>query len=160
MIGFTDTYAFTQFETTGSYSAIAILHTFKLTVTYSLGSSVFTSRILATDLSPSHCNFKSHVKISWQRLNIFLPLFCSCQFRNYSVVLRLLLRRRSQVKVTLRLTACQSVLVSSPIWCSWPDIYYCWTDAVLLLWGVLSNERTGLYFVRVIVCSSKSFIIM
>jgi hypothetical protein len=27
----------------------------------------------------------------------------------------------------------------------------------LLLWGALSDERTGLYFVIVIVCSSKSF---
>jgi hypothetical protein len=31
---------------------------------------------------------------------------------------------------------------------------------VLLLWGVLSDDRTRLYFVRVIVCSSKSFVIM
>jgi hypothetical protein len=54
----------------------------------------------------------------------------------------------------------QSVLVSSPIWGSWPDIYYCLTVTVLLLWGVLPEERTGLSFVRVIVCSSKSFVIM
>jgi hypothetical protein len=35
------------------YSAIAILHTFKFTITHALGFSVFTSRILAMDLSHS-----------------------------------------------------------------------------------------------------------
>jgi hypothetical protein len=54
----------------------------------------------------------------------------------------------------------QSGLVSSSIWCSWPVIYYCLTVTFLLLWGALSDERTGLYFVRVIVCSSKSFVII
>jgi hypothetical protein len=50
MIRFIAPYTFTQFGTTGNYSAIAILHTFQLTVTHALGLSVFTSRILATDL--------------------------------------------------------------------------------------------------------------
>jgi hypothetical protein len=54
----------------------------------------------------------------------------------------------------------QSVLVSSPIWGSWPDIYYCLTGIVLLSWGALSGKRTGLSFVRVIVCSGESFVIM
>jgi hypothetical protein len=67
-----------------------------------------------------------------------------------------------KVKVTLRLTVrqsiSQSVLVSGPIWGSWQDIYYCLTVTVLLLWVALSDERTGLSFVRVIVCSIKSFI--
>jgi hypothetical protein len=35
------------------YSAVANLHTFQFTVTHALGFSVFTSRILATDLSQS-----------------------------------------------------------------------------------------------------------
>jgi hypothetical protein len=38
------------------HSAIAILHTLQFTVTRALAFSVFTSRILATDLSQSHCN--------------------------------------------------------------------------------------------------------
>jgi hypothetical protein len=50
------------------YSAIAILHTFQFTADHTLGFSVFTSRILATDLSQSHCNFKSHVKSSCHSL--------------------------------------------------------------------------------------------
>jgi hypothetical protein len=54
------------------YSAIAILHTSQFTAAHALGFSVFTSRILATDLSQSHCNFKSHVKSSRLRLIPFL----------------------------------------------------------------------------------------
>jgi hypothetical protein len=41
----------------------------------------------------------------------------------------------------------QYVLVTSLIWGSWPDIYYCWTVTALFLWGALSDERTGLSFV-------------
>jgi hypothetical protein len=70
---------------------------YQFTAAHALGFSVFTSRILATDLSQSHCNFKSHVKTSWHSLIPFLPLFCSCQFRrldattlDYSRILRLL----------------------------------------------------------------------
>jgi hypothetical protein len=63
------------------YSAIAILHAVLLTVTHALGFSVFTSRILATDLSQPHCNLKSHLKSYCHSLTPFLPLFCSCQFR-------------------------------------------------------------------------------
>jgi hypothetical protein len=61
MNGFIDTYTFTQFGTTGNYSAIAILHTLEFTVAHALGFSVFTSRILATDLSQSHYHFNSHM---------------------------------------------------------------------------------------------------
>jgi hypothetical protein len=73
MIGFIDTYTFTQSGAAGSYNAIAILHTSQFTVTHALGFSVYMSRILATDLSQSHCNLKSHIKSSWHRLIPFLP---------------------------------------------------------------------------------------
>jgi hypothetical protein len=56
------------------YSAIAILHPFQFTVTHALGFSVFTSRILAVDISQSHCNFKSHVKSSFHSIILFLPI--------------------------------------------------------------------------------------
>jgi hypothetical protein len=46
------------------YSAIADLHTLQFTVTHAVVFSVFISRILATDLSQSHCNFKLHMKSS------------------------------------------------------------------------------------------------
>jgi hypothetical protein len=35
----------------------------------------------------------------------------------------------------------------APIWGLWPDINYSFTITVLLLWGALSDERTGLSFV-------------
>jgi hypothetical protein len=55
------------------YSAIAVPHTLQFTVAHALGFSVFSSRILATDLSQSHCNFKSHIKFSFRNLIPFLP---------------------------------------------------------------------------------------
>jgi hypothetical protein len=73
MIGFVAPYTFTQFGTTCNYSAIAILYSFQLTVAHALGFSVLTSRILATDLSQSHCNLKSHVKSSCHSLIPSLP---------------------------------------------------------------------------------------
>jgi hypothetical protein len=85
MIGFIDT-LYTLLGTTGNYSAIANLHTSQFTVTHALGFSVFTSRILTTDLSQSHCHFISHMKSSLHSLIPFLPLFCSCQFRRLDSV--------------------------------------------------------------------------
>jgi hypothetical protein len=49
-IGFIAPYTFTQLGTTGDHSAIAIQHNFQSTASHALGFSVFTSRILATDL--------------------------------------------------------------------------------------------------------------
>jgi hypothetical protein len=63
------------------YSATADLHTLQFTDTQALGFSAITSRILATDLSQSHCHFKSDMESSSRSLIPFLPLFCSCQFR-------------------------------------------------------------------------------
>jgi hypothetical protein len=70
-----------QLWTTGNYSAIAILYTLQFIVAHTLGFSVFTSYILATDFQQSHCHLKSHKKSSFQSLTPFLPLFCNCQFR-------------------------------------------------------------------------------
>jgi hypothetical protein len=54
MFGFIDT-LYTLLGTTGNYSAVADLHTLQFTVTHThthtLGISVFTSRILATDFN-------------------------------------------------------------------------------------------------------------
>jgi hypothetical protein len=71
-------------HTTGDYrqySAIAVLHTFQLSVTHALGFPVLTSRILATDFEQSHCRFKSQMKSSCHSPITFLLLFCRCQFR-------------------------------------------------------------------------------
>jgi hypothetical protein len=40
----------------------------------------------------------------------------------------------------------QCVLVSSPIWGSWPNINYCVTVTVLSISGAPSDERSGLSF--------------
>jgi hypothetical protein len=63
------------------YSSIAELHASQFTVKRALGLSVFTSRILATDISQSHCNFKSNMKSSSHTVIPFLPLF-STQFNS------------------------------------------------------------------------------
>jgi hypothetical protein len=70
-------YSHTQLETA------AILHTIEFTVAHALGFSVCISRILATDLSPSHSNFTSYMKSSFHSLITFLPLYCNCQFRRF-----------------------------------------------------------------------------
>jgi hypothetical protein len=55
----------------------------------------------------------------------------------------------SYIAMTFSQSVSQSVLVPSPIWYSWPDVYYCLTFTFLSLWGALSDEMTGLSFVRV-----------
>jgi hypothetical protein len=70
-------YAFTQSETTGNYSAIAIIRTFQFTVAHALGFSVFTSRLLTAGLSQSYCNFKSRMTSSGHSLIPFLPFLLS-----------------------------------------------------------------------------------
>jgi hypothetical protein len=82
MIEFIAPYTFTTRDYR-QYSAVASLHTFQFTVTHALGFSVLTSRILATDLSQSRYNFKSHMKSSFHSLIPFLPLFCSCQLSSF-----------------------------------------------------------------------------
>jgi hypothetical protein len=46
----------------------------------------------------------------------------------------------------------------SPIWGTWPDIYYSLTFTVLFLWGALSHERTGLSFYMLLVLASVVFL--
>jgi hypothetical protein len=56
---------------------------------------------------------------------------------------------RSQVKVSYVTIDGQSASLSwnkAPIWGLRPDLYYCQSAAGLLMWGALSDERTGLSF--------------
>jgi hypothetical protein len=55
-----------------------------------------------------------------------------------------------KVKVMLRPTVPSASPSWSkvPIWGLRPHLYYCWTVAGLLIWGALSDERTGLSFAR------------
>jgi hypothetical protein len=55
------------------YSALANLHTLQFTVTHTLAFSVFTSRILATDLQQSHCHCSTH-KVFLSQPNSFLAI--------------------------------------------------------------------------------------
>jgi hypothetical protein len=54
------------------YSSIDDVHNLQLILKYALGFSVFTNRILVTDLSQSHCKFKSNIKSSLHGLIPFL----------------------------------------------------------------------------------------
>jgi hypothetical protein len=82
MIGFIDTWFTRSTRDYRQYSAITDLHTSQFAVTHPLGFSVLTSRILATDLSESHCHFKSHMGSSFRSLISFFPLFCNCQLNS------------------------------------------------------------------------------
>jgi hypothetical protein len=126
--GFID-HLHTWLGTTSNYSAASNLHNSQTTTAPAKpfpAFCVFTSPSLAT-ASNSGDSSASRARV----------LSSQPPVKSYSV----------KVKVTLRLTVSQSVLVSSPIWGSLPDIYYCLTVTVLLLWGALSDERTGLFFV-------------
>jgi hypothetical protein len=50
-----------------------------------------------------------------------------------------------------------SVLVSSPIWGSWPDVNYCLTVTILSISGAPSDDRSGLSFVLVTWTASVQF---
>jgi hypothetical protein len=67
-----------------------------------------------------------------------------------AITTRNCLEVKVNVKVMLRPTV-QSATLSwniAPIWGLGPDLYYCQTVAGLLMWGALSDERTGLSFAR------------
>jgi hypothetical protein len=127
-------------------------HTLQFTITHALRFSVFTSRILATDLEQSHTHFKSHIKSSLHSLTDFLPFLLN-HLRLPSPELDPVLDNWSvsqSVRVTLRLTVSQSVCLS---WCRAPSGAH---DQILVtVWhllscpweGALSDERTGLSFV-------------
>jgi hypothetical protein len=85
MTGFIDT-LYTVLGTTGTTALSRFPHTLQFTVTHALGFSVSTSRILATDLSQSHCYIKSHMKSFLHPLILFLSLFCNCQFRRLNSI--------------------------------------------------------------------------
>jgi hypothetical protein len=61
------------------YSVVAVLHTLQFIAAHELGLSVFTRRILTTDLWQSHCHFKTNMESYFRSLITFLPLLCSCQ---------------------------------------------------------------------------------
>jgi hypothetical protein len=65
----------------------------------------------------------------------------SCLFSSLSVI-----KSKSKSHCEWR-SVSHYVLVSSPIWVPWPDIYFCLIVTFLFPWGALSDERTGLSLV-------------
>jgi hypothetical protein len=67
-----------------------------------------------------------------------------------------------KIKVTMRLTASQSVSLGVEphlgLMTRYSLLFFSY--GLVFLWGALSDERTGLSFVRVIACISKPFVIM
>jgi hypothetical protein len=55
------------------YSALAALHTLYFTVTHAIVLSIFTSRILTTDLQQSHCHCSTN-EIFFEQSNSFLAI--------------------------------------------------------------------------------------
>jgi hypothetical protein len=97
------------------YRVISILHTLQFTVANALGSSVFTSRILATHLSQSHCHFKSNMKPSFHSLIPFLPVSCSCQYRRQDSIQFRIPGQAGNPKLDPSLQTINSVLDSSAL---------------------------------------------
>jgi hypothetical protein len=139
------------------YGAISLLNTFHFTVTYILGFSVFTSRILATDLSQSHCNFKSHMEFSCHSVIHFLPLFCNCQFEDLIRLFSTTVLYSDYFFKSKSKSHCDWGSVSQSVsksWCRAPcgghdQIFITvWQLRSSSLSGALSDERTGLSFVH------------
>jgi hypothetical protein len=74
--------------------------------------------------------------VTAKELLVCSPFCCVC------------LDRRLSLSLMLRPTVSRPVLSlnKAPIWDLRPDFYYCQTVAGLLMWGALSDERTGLSF--------------
>jgi hypothetical protein len=67
---------------THTTSGLQAIHRYRWSTHFTVHRSVFTSRILATDLRHSHWNFKSYMKTSFHNVIPFLPLFCNCQLNS------------------------------------------------------------------------------
>jgi hypothetical protein len=120
MIRFNAPYTLKRFVTTGNI-VLSLFCILSVTVANALEFLAFTNRILTTDLSQSHCNFKSPMKSSLS--NSFLaisaaanstdstPQLSTTVLYSYSVSATVVYSHSNtpQVKVTLRLTASQSV---------------------------------------------------
>jgi hypothetical protein len=140
-------------ETTNQYNTLAGFHN----TLFCLFPLVFTIRFLATDLSQeqslqitmkSSCHFlSSHLGLPTLRKSIL--------FSN-SNSLTPLAQSHSYVTTDGQLASLS--WNKAPIWGLRTDLYYCQTVAGLLMWGSLSDERTGQSFASVTVSSNKSVV--
>jgi hypothetical protein len=88
MIGFIAPYTFTQFGTTGQYSAIAILHTFQFAVAHAVGFTVFTSRILPTDFHTVPLPLQITPEVFFAPPNSFLAISAAANSEDSTRLLR------------------------------------------------------------------------
>jgi hypothetical protein len=126
---------FTPHRITSNYSAIADLQTLQVTAANtksSAASNVFNSRFLITDVNSRYSSASRALVLPVRRI-----------FRKWTLINSSQLNVKVKVKIKLRLKVSQSVSQSVSQWGSCPDIYYCLTVTVLLLWDALSDERTG-----------------
>jgi hypothetical protein len=98
--------------------------------------------------SGPHQRSLSGVRVPWTRDYILLS-----QIRDFLFVASYdsqahggRIRPQSQSYITTDGQSASLSLCQAPIWGLRPDFYYCQTVAGLLMWGVLSDERTGLPF--------------
>jgi hypothetical protein len=129
-------------------SGLQAIQHYRCSTQFTVHCCIRTSRILATDLSQSHCNFNSHMRSSWHRLIPFL-LFLQLPIPKTRLSsIPLLFSTPLKVKVILRPAVSRPVYLGrqAPIWGLRPDFYNYQTVAGLLMWGALSDERTGLPF--------------
>jgi hypothetical protein len=82
--------------------AIAIVHTLQFTVQLALALSVFVSRIQATDLQPSHCDFKSYVEVFFAQPNSFLAIILQLPIPKIRITSIPLLSRSCPGRLTSR----------------------------------------------------------
>jgi hypothetical protein len=117
------------------YTSISDLHTFQFTFAHELGFSVSISHLLA-----KHLNTESNTSNHYE---VFL-LFLVQSPGNLGTQLNCQNQSQSYVMTDGQLASLSWHI--APIWNLGPDFYFCQTVVGLLMWGTLSNERTGLSF--------------
>jgi hypothetical protein len=95
------------------------------------------------------------VKSSLRSLIAFFPLFYNCKFPRLDSILSPAIPKLISPQAGVSKLNSESYVPTdgqpaslswnkAPNWGLRPDLYYCLTVAGLLIWGALSDERTGL----------------
>jgi hypothetical protein len=114
MIGFIAPYTFTFFRDYRQLQRYRYSTHFQFIVAHALCFSLFASRILATDLSQSHCNFQWHVKSSRRSIILFLPFLQLPILKTRLDYSRLLLYTPSALSVsTLYYSVCTTTVLQN-----------------------------------------------
>jgi hypothetical protein len=120
------------------YSLFVLIMTLPDCCNYKTQNSVFSVGFLGNPMILEGSVVSRILSLTWRCLSLESTLIPSHSFW--------LLLAESESYVT---TDGQSAGLSwnkAPIWGLRPDLYYCQTVADLLMWGALSDERTGLSF--------------